>query len=118
MGINDDIAGYAAAAQRHADATRVGDSVAANQAYRDLDRYWKCIQLSDADWQPAFLELLENESPSVRAMAAAYAIHFQPTFAVPVLKALSGEPGILGFSAQMALKLWEKGELLPPWQVQ
>lgn len=118
MGIDEYIAGYAAAAQRHGEATKVGDSVAANKAYRELDRYWKTIQLSDSDWQPAFLELLSHESPLVRAMAAAYAIHFEPTRAVPVLEALATEPGILGVSAQMALKLWERGELRPPWQVQ
>jgi len=117
MGIDKEIAGYALAAQRHGEATRAGDSAAANQAYRDLDRYWKKIQLADADWKAAFLDLLEDESPFVRAMAAAYAIHFEPTLAVPVLEALSSEAGIHGFNAQMALKLWNRGELLPPWQV-
>jgi hypothetical protein len=117
MGIDEDIAGFGAAAQRHEEATRAGDSIAANQAYREIDRHWRSIHLSDTDWQSAFLKLLEHESVSVRAMAAAYAIHFEPARAISVLTAISGEPGILGFSAQMALKLWEKGELLPPWQV-
>jgi hypothetical protein len=118
MGIDEDIARYAAAAKRHGEATRAGDSEAANRAYRELDSCWRSIQMSETDWQPAFLELLEDESPLVRAMAAAYAIHFQPGRALPVLKVLAEEPGTLGFSAQMALKLWERGELMPPWQVQ
>jgi hypothetical protein len=60
MGIDEDIARYAAAAKRHGEATRAGDSEAANRAYGELDSCWRSIQMSEADWQPAFLELLER----------------------------------------------------------
>jgi Domain of unknown function (DUF2019) len=111
MAIAKDIEGYAAAARRHGEATLAGDAEAANKAYRELDRCWKRIRLSEADWRSAFLDLLSNDSPWVRLWTASHAVHMDAARAVPVLEALAKEPGFLGIDAQMTLKTFREGTL-------
>jgi hypothetical protein len=109
--VDKDITGYVAAARKHGEATEVGDSVAANKAFRELDRCWEKIRMTDADWRPSFLLLLADANPWVRLWAASHAIHIDASCAVSVLEVLALEPGLLGFTAQMTLETWEKGAL-------
>jgi hypothetical protein len=111
MGLAKDIEGYAAAARRHGEASLAGDSDAANNAYRELDRCWNRIRLSAADWQSPFLALLHDDSAWVRLWSASHAVHIDAERAVPVLEALTSEPGFLGFDAQMTLKTFREGKL-------
>ena len=111
MAVREDIARYAAAAQRHGEATVAGDAEAANEAYRNLYRCWQRIRSSSGEWPVSFLHLLEDEAPWVRLWAASHALHIDPIRSVAVLEALTVEPGFLGFNAQMTLETWTKGEL-------
>jgi hypothetical protein len=48
------------------------------------------------------------------ARSAAHALEFAPEKGRPVLEALSTEEGMTGFSAQMTLDAWQKGQLRFP----
>ena len=111
MALDDALAGYVAAALKHGEATEAGDSAKANESFRVLDQNWNRIRTSNSEWPKFFLELLTHSSPWVRLWGASHAIQIDPERATPVLQALSTEEGLLGFSAQMTLEAWQRGQL-------
>lgn len=103
---------YAAAAQRHADATESGDPEAGNDAHDQLAAIHR--ELRAEHRLSSLLPLLNAPDDGVRLWAASHLLFEAPERAEPVLRALETGSGILGFNAQMTLMAWRSGSLAFP----
>jgi hypothetical protein len=110
--LDEVVSRYVEAAAAHHDATVTGDFERGNpqhdivaSAYRELRRRGS---------EKVLLPLLEHANPGVRAWAGAHALEFAPDEGERVLEALTEEPGIEGFNAEMTLQTWREGTLKFP----
>ena len=106
------VTSYARAASAHRRAIDSGDHEAANQqhdvvaaAYRELRR---------RDVRDVLLPLLDTDDLGARAWVAAHALEFAPDEGERVLGEIVAEGGAVGFSAEMTLETWRKGDLRFP----
>jgi hypothetical protein len=110
MSTDELVAQYARAAERHGEATRVGEAANAEAdliaaAYRELRRRQS---------ESALLALLGSQSEGIRAWAGAHALEFAPDRGEPVLAELAKSSGLIAFTAQMTLREWRAGRLRFP----
>jgi len=82
----------------------------ANRLARLLARLASSIGDAGAVGAAGLVALTRNPDPSVAGMAAVYLLPHDPEAALPVLRRIAREPGLLGFRAGVAVERWEKGE--------
>jgi hypothetical protein len=99
---------FARAAVRHAEAIEAMQEEAASVQVGELDRFYAAIRREDG--LDLFLLLLDNRNSAIAGMAAVYAMREAPARCTVVLTRLAGEPGLIGFRAQVALERWESGD--------
>ena len=101
-----------AAAERHGQATRVGNSRAANRAYAQGRIAARALRAQGAEGEGAVLALLSDADPSVRVWAAFDALPFAPADAERTLRAVAGgPPSPERLSAEIVLGEWRAGRL-------
>jgi hypothetical protein len=92
------------------------DPKRANLKFDQMTRIYRELRNRGAQAQRQLLPLLNSENAHVRLHAATYALDFEPESGEEVLKdILQTERGSLGFTAQMTLEQWSKGELRFSW---
>lgn len=103
---------YVAAALAYGAAREDADSKAANREAKVMQGVYHILKGrgTGPDGLGALLTLLTHEDLEVRSLAAADTLEIAPDKAVAVLEEVERLPGLVGFSAEMALKLWKKGE--------
>jgi glycine/D-amino acid oxidase-like deaminating enzyme len=111
MTVDDLIAEYEIEASLHGDLFARGDIAASNRAATEVASIYRELRRRGGDSRMALLPLLEAAHPQVRGWAAAHALEFAPEAGEAVLEALSSERWPVGFSAEMTLKVWRRGEL-------
>lgn len=112
--INDLIAVYEENARNHGNATLTGGSKKANSSYDNMIDALKDIYSLDSSGQ-LFLELLKNESESVRLWSATHALFINESLALSTLEDLANGTGVQSFSASMVVDEWKKGNLSSPF---
>ena len=91
-------------------AEQIGDSDSDKLHYDIIDSIYQLLKNSTR--LNDLVELLEHENPYVRLWAAYYCLQVTPSKAENALKKLSKEKGVMaGFSAQITLDEWRKGNL-------
>lgn len=103
---------YVAAALAYGAAREDADSKATNREARLMGSVYDVLKGrgTGPDGLGALLTLLVHEDPEVRSLAAADTLEIAPDKAVAVLEEVECLSGLVGFSAEMALKRWKKGE--------
>jgi hypothetical protein len=97
------------AALRHAEAVEAMHQEAAAVQVECLDRFFAALHREEAMLN--FFTLLDHENPAVAGMAAVYGLREAPERCRAVLARLAqGEPGLIGFRAQIALERWDSGD--------
>lgn len=110
----DEIAAeWKTAARQHGEGTEQGDSKKTNAAYDKVARLSKQIKASGPDGERVFLEMLKNEDASVRSWAAFNLLTSQPAVAEAELERIASLPGLVAFSAEIALEEWRAGRFKP-----
>lgn len=107
---------YINAAVLHRQCSYNGDHKTANKQYKILKNIYQHIEQSKID-KLILLDLLENDKAEVRSWAAAHllGLKFETSKAEFELQKMADMPnaGMLGFSAEMTLKVWRnKGYLM------
>ncbi len=83
----------------------------ANKNYDLMENVYREIKKHGIDAQIKLLELLKDDNPWVKLSVASRALEFAPESGVPILENLSKMEGSVGFSAEITLEIWRKGEL-------
>ena len=104
------IARFARAAANHHAALEKMDEEEANRQAIMIGRLFAGIVEHGAGGRMKLLALLSSDQPAVAGMAAVYSLRTATQVALPVLRRIAGEPGLLGFRASMAIERWERGE--------
>lgn len=104
---------FACAAARHNAALEAMDEAEANRQAVLISRLFANIVAHGIAGRAGLLVLLKSDQPPVAGMAAVYSLRHAPQEALPVLRRIAGEPGLLGFRAGMAIERWERGE----WEI-
>jgi len=102
---------YQDAALQHGHGLDTGDSKTANKQYHALRAIEKELRRRGSDGFALFVNLMHHEAPWVRLAAAAYGLRFAPAQAETVLQELVSLSGTCGFTAEMTLAEWRKGNL-------
>lgn len=98
-----------AAAHHHAALEEMNEEEANRQAFL-ISRLFAGIAAHGAAGRSRLLVLLTSDQPAVAGMAAVYSLRSAPLEALPVLRRVAGEPGLLGYRANVAIERWERGE--------
>jgi hypothetical protein len=102
---------YIDAAVLHRESSYHGDHKTANKQYGILKKFFKQIEQNKID-KNLLIELLKHENICVRSWAAAHllGIKFETVKAEEELKSIASMPnaGMVGFSAEMTLKVWKQ----------
>ncbi len=104
------IARFARAAVKHHAALEEMDQKEANRQAFLIGRLFAGIVAHSDDGRTRLLVLLASDQPVVAGMAAVYSLRFATQEALPVLRRIAAEPGLLGYRASMAIERWERGE--------
>ena len=104
---------FARAAERHNAALETMDEEGANRQAFLISRLFASIAAHGVTGRARLLALLASDQPAVAGMAAVYSLRYATQEALPVLRRIAGEPGLLGFRAGMAIERWERGE----WEI-
>lgn len=104
---------FARAAERHNSALETMDEEGANRQAFLISRLFASIAAHGVTGRARLLALLASDQPAVAGMAAVYSLRYATQEALPVLRRIAGEPGLLGFRAGMAIERWERGE----WEI-
>lgn len=101
---------YAKAAAAHGTAIERSDSGTANHSADAIVASYRELKLRGQDAQRKILQLLSNEDPAVRGMAAAAALEFAPETAERALMDIVGtDMGMVAFAAGVVLEQWRNG---------
>jgi hypothetical protein len=100
---------FAAAATAHYQALEAMDEQrATKQAGMVAGLYRSIIGCGECGRQ-ALLALVDDKDPVVAGMAAVYSVRYSSERCLAALQRIAGEPGLLGFRAQLALERWQSG---------
>ena len=105
---------YERSAAKHAQATERGDVQGVNMAADRIAAIYHELRRRGAHCQSLLLPLLDSSNAGVRGWAGAHAMEFAPEQGLVVLETLSRQPGWLGFTATMTIKVWREGDLRFP----
>lgn len=98
------------AARAHFDALeRMDADQAERQALLIAQLYRRIVGFGN-EGRRELLALAQSPDRAVSGMAAVYSLRFRPEQALPVLRMLAGEDGLMGFRAAVAIQRWESGE--------
>ncbi len=114
MDVDSLLKAYRDSASAHRTATNEGDSRRGNREHDVLAAVYRELRGRGMTTQRSLLGLLDDPDLGVRGWAASHAMEFAPEEGRPVLEELAQSGGILGFSAAMTLKEWQKGNLRFP----
>jgi hypothetical protein len=101
---------FITASTSHYSASLVGNWRIVNKEVSKIKKIVDHIRSFGADGQNALLVQLENQNPSVAAMAAIYSLKYNTEKSITALQKITTEPGLLGFEAEQALLRWKEGE--------
>ena len=104
------ISRFARAAVRHHAALENMDEEETNRQAFLIGRLFTGIAAYGDTGRSKLLVLLTSDQPVVAGMAAVYSLRSATDEALPVLRRIAGEPGLLGYRASMAIERWERGE--------
>jgi Domain of unknown function (DUF2019) len=100
---------FAKAAAEQGEALRAADPKRANSRYRTMEKVYAELTARGPEAQRIILSLFEHPDGYVRLNAAAYSLDFDPPGALRVLEVVDKmESGLLGFTAGMVVKEWNK----------
>ena len=100
---------FAKAAAEQGEALRNADPKRANSRYRTMTKTYLELKSRGPAAQKEVLSLFDHADGYVRLNAAAYSLDFDPRGALRVLEVIDKmETGLLGFTAGMAVKEWNK----------
>lgn len=102
---------YEAAAISHGRGQTEGTPASTNNAADKIAAAYRELRRRGGQAREAILPLLLSDHASVRRWAGAHALEFAPEKGRPILESLAREKGLIGFSAQMSLKVWREGKL-------
>ena len=105
---------YELAAVEHGRGKLAGIPKLTNQSADQIAAIYRELRSRGDAERRAILPLLLSEVPSVRAWTGAHALEFAPEQGQPILAELAREEGLIGFGAQMTLKVWREGQLRFP----
>lgn len=108
------VAIYRAAAERHGQATAVGDSRDANRQHDVVAAVYRELRARGSSSQDALLPLMLDADTGVQTWAASHALEFAPAQGEPVLLAIGQRGGLFAFTANYTLKAWREGSLIFP----
>lgn len=103
---------YVDTAIQHGRGTETGDSDVANAAYHRHAEL--LLQDFPKEKRRLLIPLLDHKNQSVRLFAALDTYCLDPERSERVLEAVSNQPGLVGFSAEMTLRELKSGRLIPP----
>lgn len=107
------IARFARAAAKHHAALEIMDDEEANRQAFLISRLFAGIVAHGTVGRSRLLVLMASDQPAVAGMAAVYSLRFATFEALPILRRIAGEPGLLGYRASVAIERWERGE----WEI-
>jgi len=100
---------FAKAAAEQGEATRSADAKKANARNRTMEKTYNELKSRGPAAQREVLSLFDHSDGYVRLNAAAYSLDFDPPGALRVLEVIDKmESGLLGFTAGMVVKEWNK----------
>jgi hypothetical protein len=100
---------FAKAAAEQGEALRAGDPKKANSRYRTMKKTYLELKSRNPEALREIFSLFEHPDGYVRLNAAAHSLKFDPPSALRVLQILDKmESGLLGFTAGMIVKEWNK----------
>jgi hypothetical protein len=100
---------FAKTAAEQGEALFNADPKRANSRYRTMMKTYSELKSRGPAAQKEVLSLFEHPDGYVRLNAAAYSLDFDPPGALRVLEVIDKmESGLLGFTAGMAVKEWNK----------
>jgi len=105
---------YRDAAKIHGAATESGEYKAGNKVFPVLNIVYSELRSRGDDARRALLPLLLDEDPGVRLHAATHALDFAPSEGERVLSSLIHVGRFVGFTAELTLEEWKKGNLRFP----
>lgn len=111
MNIDELVARYRQAAVKHGEATAAGNHRLANKQHDIVERCYSELKKLGAEGRERLVALTEDHNPWVRAWAAVHCLTYREDVAIRVLEELASVPGLIGFSSQMTLSEWRKGNL-------
>lgn len=103
------LAKFEEAADKHANATEVGDYKTANRYYAVISKV--VTFLKEKNQLIALAECLNHHSVGVRMWAAAYLLPVVEPEAIRVLEQISRDEEIHSFTAKTTISEWRKGNL-------
>jgi hypothetical protein len=102
---------FAEASIARSTAIRGGKAWIGNKHYDAMTDIHSELKARSLEAQRLLLPLLNHVEPSVCCDAAMYVLEFAPSQAEPVLRSLQSAPGVVGYEAGLALRMWQKREL-------
>ncbi|MCL2224012.1 MAG: DUF2019 domain-containing protein [Defluviitaleaceae bacterium] len=107
--MNSELERFVAACVARGEAEEEGNSEKATVQYKIIDSI--CSKLKEANRLEELQSLYDHEDLYVRLWAAGLTLELPNSRAEEVLIMLSSFRGLLGFSAEMTLSEWRKGNL-------
>jgi HEAT repeat protein len=105
---------FAEAAEKRGAALANGSPDIANREFDRCVEIYRSLKRTGLAATDALLALLERKNLDVRLAAASLLLEFHPERAETVLRDLSTERGLVGFTAQMTLEEWSAGRMSFP----
>jgi hypothetical protein len=105
---------FSVAAAAHHKALEALDEARANAQIRIVAGLYETLLREGTIGRERLLVLVDDPTLAVAGMAAVYLLHLYPDRCLAALRRVAGEPGLLGFRAQVAVERWEEGDWTPP----
>ena len=101
---------FALASARHHEFSLGGNWRLANREVARIRSAFRQLVKEGVPGREALLSLLNSQTASVAAMAAAYSLGYNAEQSLPILAQIAKEPGLIGFEAEQAIQRWNGGE--------
>ena len=109
--INTVISDFIDAATNNGIALEDGNANQANKYFRVTEKKIKCLKEHDELTNHLFIDLLSHQNDYVKYYTACALLHVQTDIALNTLSVLEKKRGLLGFSAEMTIKEYRKGNI-------
>lgn len=109
--INTVISNFIDAATNNGSALKDGNANQANKYFRVIEKKTKWLKEHDELTNQLFTDLLFHQNDYVKYHTACALLRVQTDIALNTLSVLEKKRGLLGFSAEMTIKEYQKGNI-------
>ena len=101
-------------ASKRGEALVNSNSKEANKLFKELIAILPLIRSFGQDGEEALLSLIHDDNNNVACWAATHSLKYNTDKAIESLQCIAKDQSLIGFTATMVIKQWNKGELLLP----